>query len=229
MMKTDYHIHTNYSDGQNSLQEMIEESIKLGLSSICIVDHVRNTTTWLDAYMKDISNCKNIYKENIKINVGVETKVIDWNGNLDLPYINSDYNLDIVAAIHRIPDGNGNYIDKYTITDDIEYSKQCYLNTLNGLKNNEKITKLAHPFSLFKVMKISMDDTEWWGKVLKCFLESDYLIEYNPKYDNSMVPKYIWKSIKNRLVFGSDSHSKEEIQMRIKNYETFDNIVKGSE
>ena len=39
-MKADFHMHTNFSkDSQSSPEEMIQESIRRGLKTICITDH----------------------------------------------------------------------------------------------------------------------------------------------------------------------------------------------
>ena len=39
-MKADFHMHTNFSkDSQSTPEEMIQESIRRGLQTICITDH----------------------------------------------------------------------------------------------------------------------------------------------------------------------------------------------
>jgi histidinol phosphatase-like PHP family hydrolase len=41
--KINLHIHSNYSDGKNLIQEIVKKSVKLGLDYICITDHFTNS------------------------------------------------------------------------------------------------------------------------------------------------------------------------------------------
>ena len=40
MQKFSYHTHTNFSDGSNSLEQMLEKAVSLGWSEIGISDHL---------------------------------------------------------------------------------------------------------------------------------------------------------------------------------------------
>jgi len=42
----DYHIHTTFSDGKNSVDEIAKSSKKIGLLEIGITDHVRKNITY---------------------------------------------------------------------------------------------------------------------------------------------------------------------------------------
>lgn len=52
----------------------------------------------------------------------------------------------VVAAMHRIPLGNGSFIPSYMIDNDIDECKKMWLNAFRGLTKNNKITCIAHPF-----------------------------------------------------------------------------------
>jgi len=41
--KINLHIHSTYSDGKNSIRDIVEKSFKLGLDCICITDHFTNS------------------------------------------------------------------------------------------------------------------------------------------------------------------------------------------
>ena len=41
--KINLHIHSIYSDGNNSIREIVDKAIKLGLDYICITDHFTNS------------------------------------------------------------------------------------------------------------------------------------------------------------------------------------------
>lgn len=53
MMPVDYHIHTNYSDGRDSVEKYILEAKKKGLTEIAITDHIWRTSEWVDDYVNE--------------------------------------------------------------------------------------------------------------------------------------------------------------------------------
>ena len=70
------HIHSNFSDGKNSIPQIIQKSIELNLDYIAITDHYTNS--WkegfsklksyenLSEYLEEITRCQNFLKENQK-------------------------------------------------------------------------------------------------------------------------------------------------------------------
>ncbi|MFX1320011.1 MAG: PHP domain-containing protein [Promethearchaeota archaeon] len=75
--KINLHIHSNYSDGKNSIKQIVKKSLKLGLNYIAITDHFSNS--WkagiiptlnsvdkISDYLDEISNYQNYLKENNK-------------------------------------------------------------------------------------------------------------------------------------------------------------------
>lgn len=207
------HIHSNFSDGKNTIFEMAEAAYRLGLKKICFTDHVRKDTKWVNDYISEIQRVRDLVP--IEIQIGVETKIIDFHGNLDIP---GDLPKDIiqVAAIHRITDGNGGYISKND-TDIIngERALECWFKALEGLKENKSVSRIAHPFSMVPFLKPKLDK-DFWDRIENIFDDSDYLIELNLKYDNSFVPSHFWKKYKNRIVIGTDSHSINDLPVFLK-------------
>lgn len=89
-LKGDLQIQTNWSDGQNSIEEMAEEAIKRGLEYICITDHTKAlaVTGGLDEekllkQMEYIDRLNAKYKGKIKILKGAEVN-IQKDGTLDI-------------------------------------------------------------------------------------------------------------------------------------------------
>ena len=105
-IKGDLQVQTNWTDGGNSIEEMVEEAIKMGLKYICITDHTKSlaVTGGLDEekllkQMAYIDQLNQKYKNTIRILKGAEVN-IQKDGKLDI----SDEvlsKLDFVgAAIH---------------------------------------------------------------------------------------------------------------------------------
>lgn len=212
MMIQDMHLHTKYSDGLNGMEEMACIAIEQGIQEICFTDHVREYSDWIPQYLEEWEELAKTCKNQLDIKVGVEAKVIDWSGNLDIPILPKE--IMIVAAIHRIPIGNGRYIRRNEIKKNREQAKICWLETILGVTTNSCVHRLAHPFSLLKELEIDEYDPIW-EQLTKLFNSSDFFIEYNTKYDNSIVPVWFWKENRKKLIFGSDSHSTNEFKERI--------------
>lgn len=215
-MIQDLHLHSNYSDGENSLREMIEAAISLGIEELGFTDHVWKTSDWTDQYIEELEELKKEYKSKIKIYTGVETKLIDFNGELDIDFALYDKDIRIVAAIHRIPKGNGEYIRKSEINNSLELSKKYWLQGFKSLVLNDSIDCIAHPFSLFEAMGISSKDNFWWREVSSIINSMPFKIEYNVKYNNEVVPEWIWERHADKIIFGTDSHSVANLKNRYK-------------
>lgn len=214
MMLTDSHIHTNFSDGINAPEEMLEKAIELGFKKVVFTDHVRADSEWIYDYFEEIQRMRKEYSSLIEIGIGVETKIVDFIGTLDCPRdVLMDDRIEKVASIHRIPMGNGTYIRKSEIGFNKNLAFECYLRAVNGLKNNCKVNRLAHPFSLFPEMDFNKLDDRW-GQVSEVLNGLDIFIEYNVKYDNQIVPDSIWDRFNNRVLTASDSHSIFDLENR---------------
>lgn len=212
-MKKDMHLHSKYSDGRNSVEEMIKVAIEIGLREICFCDHVRETSDWVDVYFKDLTAMQGKYKDSININIGVETKIVDFNGNLDVPI---DINSKIlqVAAIHRISNGDGTYISRKDIKQNQDKAMNSYINCLKGLDKNSQVSRIAHPFSLFTEFDETVLTDELWCEIDEIFTSAKYGIEFNLKYPNHRMPKWFYDKYNSSFIIGSDSHSIEELKTR---------------
>lgn len=82
--KYDFHLHSNYSDGSNSIMEMIEGSLQKGIKYIAITDHldsfgffVNNYSSDADSkkilkYLEEINHLRKRYKRIIEVFPGAE-------------------------------------------------------------------------------------------------------------------------------------------------------------
>ncbi len=89
-IRGDLQIQTNWTDGQNSIEEMVEEAIKLGLEYICITDHTKSLAMTggcdeekLLKQMEEIDKLNKKYKGKITILKGAEVNILK-DGSLDI-------------------------------------------------------------------------------------------------------------------------------------------------
>jgi DNA polymerase (family 10) len=89
-LKGDLQVQTNWTDGQNSIEDMAKAAIKLGLQYICITDHTKSLamTGGLDEkklmnQSVEIDRLNKKYKGKIKILKGAEVNILK-DGTLDI-------------------------------------------------------------------------------------------------------------------------------------------------
>ena len=140
----DYHMHTVWTDGQNTSIEMYNQSIKEGLTSILFSEHARKTS--IDWFSKFANEIRSLPPSPCKALVGVETKIIDFNGELDSnDKIIAECDL-VMASVHRFP-GEKN-MDRMCSNIDKKEALKIELNLSLGVLENEQVDILGHPFGM---------------------------------------------------------------------------------
>lgn len=86
----DVHVHTNWTDGEATIEEMAQAAMEYGLEYICITDHTRSLAMTggsdekkLRQQMAEVDEVQKKFKK-IKILKGVEVDILK-DGSLDLP------------------------------------------------------------------------------------------------------------------------------------------------
>ena len=77
----DRHMHTNWTDGKNTIEEMIEAAEKLGMKEIALTDHVRGTSTYYNDYVRKIKYLRK--KTKVNVIIGFECKIKNFDGEID--------------------------------------------------------------------------------------------------------------------------------------------------
>ena len=129
-IKCDLHVHTNYSDGSSTIQELIQKAKSLNYQYIAITDHSKSRKISRGLSIKQLQKqIKEIDKINsFKILKGAEVDILR-NGSLDYP--NSILKqLDIVIA---------------TIHSSFKLSKIEQTNRILKALQNKHVNILAHP------------------------------------------------------------------------------------
>ena len=107
-----YHIHTNYTHGENSVDAIAAYCQKLNIQEIAITEHVRSHLSYqFEKLRVDILSAMEKY--DIKIFTGIEAKILP-NGLLDIP-TNLLSGVDmIIGSLHSWPE-NKSLADAYTL------------------------------------------------------------------------------------------------------------------
>ncbi|MDY6836309.1 MAG: PHP domain-containing protein [Chloroflexota bacterium] len=211
-LRTDIHIHSSFSDGLNTPEELVLEAIRLGYQEIAITDHVRRSTHWLDGFHREMERLKKLYADRIDLYSGIEAKVINLQGDIDA-HPNFCKMVDIVlGAFHRLPIGGDKYWSSEDIMRDQQTALQYWVTSITNLMNNQAITVLAHPTAILKRNKIYLQP-HLKEAIANHASTNGKVFELNVKYgvpDNEFIS--ILKNHNVQLIPGSDSHSMKEME-----------------
>jgi putative hydrolase len=79
---SDLHTHSSITDGSATPHLMAEAAVRAGLRTWGISEHVHADSTWLDGYLQVVLAMR---VRELDVRVGVEAKILDQRGRLDLP------------------------------------------------------------------------------------------------------------------------------------------------
>ena len=100
----DFHVHSTFSDGESTLAENVQAARERGLRTLCLVDHVRRDTAWLPDFTAAVSRYRG--QPGMRVLAGVEAKILDTSGRLDVPPGLDGIDL-VLIADHQFPAEHG--------------------------------------------------------------------------------------------------------------------------
>lgn len=207
----EFHIHTNYTDGTSSIEDLILESINRNLELIIFSEHIEpwfvKSKDWFMNYVDEINFFKKKYQGQINIKIGVEAPAVDFDGNIDVSSEMDEHCEYILGAAHRYPGIEGRKISDLSSEEaiDLEYR------TLLGLAGNKRIDALAHlGGTCYKYC--SGFPNSLVIEVMKKANINGVAIEVNHVY-NQPIDTFIDLCLKtsSRIVLGSNVHKKEDL------------------
>lgn len=249
MIKKDYHVHTVYSDGKDSLEDVVLSAIDKGMSEIGFSDHsytffdqsycVKREKT--EEYIAEISRLKEKYAGKIKILCGIEQDFYSTE-----PTDKFDYAIGSVHYLKKdgvfIPVDESKEILAAGVKECFggDYLSACeeYYKTVGEFSEREDIKIIGH-FDL--IAKFNGDGSLFdeqngryisaWQNAAEKLVKSGKVFEINTgalrkglrsdAYPAKSIRDYI-KSIGGKFVLSSDSHKKEDLLF---SFELFENEV----
>ncbi|OIO33715.1 MAG: DNA polymerase III [Candidatus Omnitrophica bacterium CG1_02_40_15] len=202
-IKGDLHMHSTWSDGGNSMEEMVIKSMELGYEYIAITDHSQGLKIagGLNAYelelkRKEIDKLNKKYKD-IKILFGSEVD-IDSDGNLDYPdSVLQEMDI-VIAAIHAGFKQPSSFITKRII-------KAC---------QNKYVNIIAHPTGRLWGSRDAYDMD--FQEVFKAAKNTNTALEINSfpeRLDLNDINSRMAKEAGVKIVINTDSHIVKNLGM----------------
>lgn len=249
MKKVDLHIHSTYSDGVSTVEEIVESAINKGFDVVGISDHsftLFDTSYCMKSedyqkYIDEINLLKEKYKDKITIYCGIEQ---DYYSNANtssfdytigsVHYIKVD---DIYIPVDETKDILLNATEKYFNGNIYELIDAYYENVANiALKTSCDIIGHIDLISKFNENGELFDEADEryissYQKACDELLKSNILFEINTGaisrgYRTSPYPSQdIYCYLKNKgakFILSSDSHSKDNVGYK---FDEFRNLI----
>jgi putative hydrolase len=214
----DHHVHSTFSDDATStVAENLAAAQERGLRTVCLSDHVRTDTDWLDEYVAEVRRAADLV--DLEVLCGVEVKLLDRGGRLDLPPDRPHLER-VLIADHQYPGRNGPETPG-AVKARIDVGMMTPEEVVDGLidatvaaVNQTPDAQLAHLFSLLP--KLGLDESDVDGEQLarlaQACRDNGTVVEVNEKW-GCPGPEAIaaFRAAGVSLVPSTDSHQASDV------------------
>jgi len=213
-LSEDYHVHSTFSDdAQSSLEDNLVAARARGLSTVCFVEHVRRDTEWVPDFLDAAASLRSGVSSP-RVLTGVEAKILDHSGALDIPQAGFDADL-VLIADHQFPGPDGP-VSPREMGRRIAFGEAVRRSVLDQLVEATasavcRVPRalVAHPFSIVPKMGLSEDDLtdKQIRKIAEAAVRTGAMVEINEKW--RCPSRRIVDLLAGRgavLVCGSDAH-----------------------
>jgi len=188
----EWHIHTRYTDGHNTIEEYCQKATDLGVPLIAFTEHVRRDLDYdFNAFLADIEEARDTF--DLIILSGCEAGILP-GGGLNVPeWILREVDYPIVS-FHAFP-----------------CDIKLYIHSLIACFRSAHVNTWAHPGAFLNRFNLALMESEIVA-ILKEMAKRDIALESNRKY---AVPEDLWIELAARycvpIVRGSDVHTVEDL------------------
>jgi putative hydrolase len=188
----------------------VEFAVTREFDRICITDHVRIDTGWLDEFFMEIDALKEEFAGRIEILAGVEAKVLDFGGRIDAD-LGRVSRADLVfAAFHRIPRTKG-FMARRDIGRNKAEALENWSTSMKAVLSNPAVNIIAHPGNILKMNGVRIP-TYLKEEIASLAGPSGKMFEHNLKYevpDGGFLSLLVSEGV--HILHGSDAHSIAEL------------------
>ena len=192
-----FHVHSDFTDGESSIQEYCDIVEKLGFKSLIITEHVNKKLKYSFNKFMDVIEEQRL-NHDINILAGIETKVLA-DGSLDMP----EWILSMIDVLA---------IAEHSFNGSAEDLKRALYRNFKKKDGNRIPTVWVHPglkllnkFNSPKYFKELIN----FAIVNKIYIEKNLRYKLPPNWAENIIPKGL-------TVIGLDAHTVAEIEIYAK-------------
>jgi putative hydrolase len=200
-------MHTTYTDGTASILEMAEAALSREIGEVLFSEHVRHTSTYYPTFASEVDQIRHL---NLKIRLGVETKVLNLAGDLDCPPHVASLCDAIVGTVHSPPADLGNKDGSWSKMDE-QSALALEFDLAMAIVSKSRAHILGHPLGMV-ISKFKLSPTEKLYELAYACREHDKAFELNPRYCHDVAELLeIVERAKCKVSFGSDAHRSVDV------------------
>jgi putative hydrolase len=184
----DHHVHSSFSDDAvSTLAQNVAAARQRGLRVLCLADHVRRDSAWVPGYLSAVEALRPV--PGLDVLAGVEAKILDRTGQLDLPDGAAGADR-VLIADHQFPGALGP-VHPREVRDAITSGNVAAGEVISGLieatagaLERAARPQLAHLFSILPKMGIaeSAVPDEAIGQLARQAAATGAVLEVNEKW-----------------------------------------------
>lgn len=206
--RVELQVHTTWTDGRQSVRDVLEATREQGLHTVAITEHVRHDTDWFGRFLSDVRREAEHFPD-MTVLVGCEAKALDTEGGLDLAEPVSEQCDIVLGSVHRFPDGTGGLLEFSTLAPQELADREVELAV--GLLRVAPIDVLAHPGGMYQ-RRHGAFPPAGMRRIIEASMERGIAVEINSSYHPDLSPMIaLCRELDPFVSIGSDAHERAEV------------------
>lgn len=206
--RIDSHLHTSWTDGKATVEEVYRAAIASELATVLYSEHSRKASAdWFPSFAAEV---RALPSSPCKAYVGTEVKVESFNGEIDTVPAISELCDFVMASVHRFIDVDGRTL-QFAETDPGEAVDLEFKLTWAVLANPQ-IDILGHMFGMcYRRFKVDPPDSKICALISRA-AEFGVAVEINSHYHPNARKMVQWcRDLNAPITFGSNAHTLESV------------------
>jgi putative hydrolase len=206
--KIDAHLHTSWTDGYSTVQEVYERAVEKDLSAILFSEHSRKTSTdWFGDFAREV---RSLPQSKCCSYVGTEVKIETIYGDIDTNDEIASYCDFIMASVHRFPSANGDPVPFHDVDANDAIKREFELSM--AALENPRVDILGHMFGMSYKRFGVIPDKSLIHEIISLASSKSVAIEINSQYHpNPSELLQFCAEFSALVTFGSNAHKLGEV------------------